>query len=585
MSDHAHFAVVAPYDQEKKGGARTMTDKELAPADPRPIVTVVITCRERHALTEGMIETIVRSIRMPVRLLYLDVGTPEWLRARIDARAAEWRLEVVRIDEPLWPSQARRRVAGSIDTKYAVFMDNDVHVLPGWLERIVACAEETGAGIVGPLYLWGKDEHADRIHMGGGELRSMPEEGGIVLNERHRHFDKKLDEIELKREQCDFVEFHCMLMRREVYTAPDVFNETIVCVHEHIHAALVCRELGYGIYTEPSARVVYLAFAPYALSDLELFRWRWSLEAGDSSLKAFAKRWGVIDDARSFGVRSYLVRHRQQVDPIRPSLQDAVRSKAPMEEGDLKQTITALLELARSRGYTADDLAHIKKAHWSALVLSSGGYRPCGRPFINHLIGTASVLVHYGFETRLVVGGLLHAAYTHAPRMRGGAQETVDTVARWLGGADTPTERTVRGYTVRSSRWTQLSAVDNWQDMATTDDIDAAIIAMANLVDMHLSGEIRVTGRADDDDIAALSKADEICAVVGVPGLAASLHRDEDGARVEVFADDKRPKGSFRLEGAKMVPMVNRAFFEAQRSIAAKTQPAVEKLAEERTVP
>ncbi len=559
-----------------------MTDKD---PNSGPIVTVVITCRERHGLTERVIEAIVRSIRMPTRLVYLDVCTPEWLRARIATRAAEWRLEVIRFDDPLWPSQARRRVAGLIDTKYAVFMDNDVHVLPGWLERIVECAEETGAGIVGPLYLWGENEHADLIHMGGGELKATPEAGGIILDERHRFLGKKLDAVELKREPCDFVEFHCMLMRREIYKAPDIFNEKIVCVHEHIHAALICKEMGYGIYMEPSARVVYLAFAPYALSDLELFRWRWSLEAGDSSIQAFAMRWDVIDDARSFGVRNYLVRHRQQVDPIRPSLQDAIRSKEPMQECDLKQTITGLIELAHSRGYTAGDLAQIKKAHWSALVLSNGGYRPCGRPFINHLIGTASVLVHFGFEMRVVVGGLLHAAYTHAPQMRGGPQETVDTVARWLGGTDTPTERRVRGYTVRSSRWTELSALDNWQDVATMDDIDTAIIAMANLVDMRLSGEIRVTGRADDDDIAALTKADEICAVVGVPGLAASLHTDKKDARLEIFADDKGPKGSFRLEGPKMVPMVNRAFFEVQRSIAAKAQTAVEGLVVEHAVP
>ena len=323
---------------------------------------------------------------------------------------------------------------------------------------------------------------------------------------------------------------------------------------------------------EPSARVVYLAFAPYALSDLELFRWRWSLEAGDSSLKAFAKRWGVIDDARSFGVRTYLVRHRQQVDPIRPALQDANRSKEPMQERDLKQTITGLLELAHSRGYTADDLAQIKKAHWSALVLSSGGYRPCGRPFINHLIGTASVLVHFGFETRVVVGGLLHAAYTHAPRMRGGAQETVDTVARWLGGADTPTERTVRGYTVRSSRWTELSKLDNWRDVATTDDIDTAVIAMANLVDMRLSGEIRVTGRADDRRYRRARESGRDLRRRRRSGSRRVAAQDEKGARLEIFADDKRPKGSFRLEGPKMVPMVNRAFFEVQRSVAAKAR-------------
>jgi hypothetical protein len=559
--------------EQTKGHA--MTDKDAVPFDSRAIVTVVITCRERHGLTEGVIDAVVRTIRMPARLLYLDVCTPEWLRARIAARAAEWGLEVIRIDEPLWPSQARRRVAGLIDTKYAVFMDNDIHVLPGWLERIVACAEETGTGIVGPLYLWGEDERADRIHMAGGELKATPEKGGIVLNERPRFLGKKVDEVELKRQPCDFVEYHCMLMRREVYQSPDIFSEKIVCVHEHIHAALICKELGYGIYIEPSARVVYLAFAPYALSDLELFRGRWSLEAGDSSIKAFAARWGVIDDARSFGVRSFLVRHRALTDPIRPSLQDANRPRTPMHEGDLKQTLTGLLALAHSRGYKSDDLAQIKKAHWIALVLSSGGYRPCGRPFINHLIGTASVLVHFGFEIRVVLGGLLHAVYTHAPKMRGGAQETVDTVTRWLAGLASSAERTVRGYTMRSSRWKHLSSLGNWQDVATMDDIDTAIIAMASLVDMRLSGEIRATGGADED-IAALAKADEICKIVGVPGLAASMNGDETGAQADIFADDRRPKASFRLEGVKMVPMVNHAFFEVQHSAEAKPELVVE---------
>jgi hypothetical protein len=126
---------------------------------------------------------------------------------------------------------------------------------------------------------------------------------------------------------------------------------------------------------------------------------------------------GVVDDERSFGARSFLVRHRSLIDPIRPSLQDATRSNAPMQACDLKQTISGLLDLAQARGYSADALSFFKKAHWSALVLSNGGYRPCGRPFINHLVGTASVLVHFGFEARLVGAALLHARlFARAPQ-------------------------------------------------------------------------------------------------------------------------------------------------------------------------
>jgi hypothetical protein len=193
-------------------------------------------------LAEGVIESLVRSIRIPARILYLDVCSPAWLRDRIDARAAEWGLEVIRIDEPLWPSQARRRIVGLLETNTPCSWTTTSGSSPGWLERLIECAEQTGAGIVGPLYLWGADEHTDRIHMAGGELRSTKEENGLVVGERHRHLGKKLDEVELTRERCDFVEFHCMLMRREIYQAPDIFNETIVCVNEHIHAALTCRE-------------------------------------------------------------------------------------------------------------------------------------------------------------------------------------------------------------------------------------------------------------------------------------------------------------------------------------------------------
>jgi GT2 family glycosyltransferase len=557
-----------------------MNENSVDQADARPIVTVVVLFRERYGLTEAVIEQIARTIRIPVRLIYADAGTPDDLRARIDARAAEWGLEVVRFGERLWPTQVRLRIAELIDTKYAVFVDNDIHVLPGWLERLIDCAEETGAGLVGPLYLWGDNVRSERVHMAGGVLSKTSDARGTLLYERHRHVNRQASELELEREPTDFVEFHCLLMRRELYQSPGMFDEQIVCVHEHIHAALLCREMGYPIYMEPSARVVYLAYVPYALADLDHFRWRWSFEAAMSTIAAFAQRWSLVNDDRVFGVGKFLVSHCSEIDPVRLSLQDR-RANAPMQESDLKQTITGLLELARARGYSERDLTLFRTAHWNALVLSSGGYRPCGRPFINHLIGTAGVLVHFGLEARLVVVALLHAAYTHAPRMTGGPQITVNTVAGWLGGADAPVERGVRGCVLRSARWKELSVLGNWKDVATTEDVDTALIAMASLVDMQLSGEIRATGRVDDEDIAAIAKADEICAVIGIPGLAASLSRDAGGARVNVFSEDKRPSESFRLEGQKMVRMVNNAIFDVQRSLAATSNSTTEMTAAE----
>src|SRR5690242_1108843 len=532
-----------------------------------PQVTVVITCRERRQLTEATIDEVVRNTRIPIRLLYVEAGDPDWLRSKIAHRSREWSLEVIRFDEPLWPTQARRRIADLIDTKYAVFMDNDVLVQPGWLEHLVDCAEQTGAGIVGPLYLIGADAQADSIHMAGGELIEERHGNKIVLKEAHRCIGMKLDKATLQREECDYVEFHCMLMRREVFRAPSVFDESIVCVHEHIHASLVARELGYKTFLEPAAKVTYLALAPYSLADLSVFRWRWSDDAVESSIRAFANRWGVIDDERSFGNhRTFVKQHRMEVDPVRASLQDRRISNIPMQETDLRQTLSGLIELAVLRGYNARDLERIEESYWNALRLSNGGYRPCGRPFINHLAGTASVLVHYGFEVRLVQAALLHAAYTHAPHIDGGPRKTVEYVADMLGGLGSSLEQAVRAYTVRSTRWQQLSEMPNWQDIATMADVDISVLTIANDTDMNLSGEVRATGRTDVGDNAALSKAQEICQVLGVPGMAGGARLQPESGEAALIPAKNRPKASFRVEGTKTVSMINPSFFQIQNS-------------------
>ena len=553
---------------------KIMTANPIEQSESRPQVTVVITCRERYQLTETTIDEVVRNTRIPIRLLFIDAGGPDWLSSKIADRSTEWSLEVIRFDERLWPTQARRRVADLIDTEYAVFLDNDVLVRPGWLEHLYECAEQTGAGIVGPVYLWGADAQADSIHMAGGKLISKRQDNKFVLRDKHRCIDMKLDQVKLHREECDFVEFHCMLMRREVFRAPSVFDETIVCVHEHIHASLVARELGYKTFLEPAATVNYLAFVPYSLADLSLFRWRWSVDAGESSIRAFADRWGVIDDERSFGsVRAFLDQHRVDVDPVRASLQDSPASKTPMQESDLRQTLTGLMELALLRGYSARDLERIEAAHWNALWLSNGGYRPCGRPFINHLVGTASVLMHFGFEVRLVEAALLHAAYTHAPHFDGGPKKTVEAVARRLGGLGSRLERAVRAYTVRSVRWQHLSKLPNWQYIATMSDIDTSILALANDTDMNLSGEVRATGRTDVGDNAALSKARDICQILGVPGMAGGARPQPSSGEAALIPRKSRPKASFRVEGTKFVSMVNPSFFQVRNSnLAAGSQ-------------
>ncbi|HLJ21906.1 MAG TPA: glycosyltransferase, partial [Stellaceae bacterium] len=226
-----------------------------------PRATIVMTARERHDLALSAVQSVIDNTARPYRFIYVECGSPAWLSQTLARRAAEWGIEVVQAEPGLWPNHIRKRIVPSIDTDYVVFIDNDVAVRPGWLERLVACADETGAGIVGPLYLIGARATGGKIHMAGGRLKAIPASGAVVLEEAHRFINRLPEDVlpELKREPCDYAEYHCMLVRTKLAREAQLFDDAIVCVHEHIDAALTARKAGYQIYFEPAAVVTYLA--------------------------------------------------------------------------------------------------------------------------------------------------------------------------------------------------------------------------------------------------------------------------------------------------------------------------------------
>ena len=50
-----------------------------ATSDPR--VTIVMTARERHSLADAAIDAVHLPHRLPYRFIYVDVQSPDWLRA------------------------------------------------------------------------------------------------------------------------------------------------------------------------------------------------------------------------------------------------------------------------------------------------------------------------------------------------------------------------------------------------------------------------------------------------------------------------------------------------------------------------
>lgn len=489
----------------------------------RARATIVMTARERHSLAEAAIDSVLADSGGPCRLLYVDAQSPPWLRDALDARAAAGEIEVVRFDEPLWPQEARRRTLARIDTEYVVYIDNDVQVEAGWLDALVRCADETGAAIVGPLYLIGDGVGRATVHMAGGVLTRGTGAAGATLAEAHRlaDADPRAVERSLERTRCDFVEFHCMLARTDVLRAGGLPDDTLRSVHEHIDLALAVRARGHDVWFEPAARVTYLGRAEYMLDDLPFFRARWTEAAAEADIAAFCRRWDVADEPASFeGVRAFVRQHVAQVDPLRTGAH-ASSLDAPMAGHELAQTRSALLDLAMAHGHSDDELTLLSNAYHLAHLLMDGGYRPCGRPFVAHLTGTAATLVRYGFRAEIAAAGMLHAAYTHSPPHAGGGEAALAMVCAALGGRGAPLERRVRAYTLSETGL----AGNVLAPAATLTVAEAEIVAMeaANEVDMHLAGEFRYSGRNDGLSEAAVARIGEVCALLGVPGLHATL--------------------------------------------------------------
>ena len=77
------------------------------------------------------------------------------------------------------------------------------------------------------------------------------------------------------------------------------------------------------------------------------------------------------------------------------------------------QTNVQLYEQLFGLGYAPAQLNAVAAAYGLALSLFSALLRPEGKPFVNHLVGTASILAQHGAPFPVVVAGLLHAAYAY----------------------------------------------------------------------------------------------------------------------------------------------------------------------------
>lgn len=263
-----------------------------------PQVTILVSPRERFSCVRESLESIYEYTDIPFKLVYVDGNSPAKVRRYLVEQSQAKGFELVRTDYYLSPNHARNLGLAHVKTKYVVFIDNDVIVSPGWLQALVECAEETAATVVGPLMCQEKPVH-EIVHFAGGESHIIVDKTGRRrIREKMYKQGQRVGEIrhQLQRKQTELAEFHCVLVRTEIFERIGLLDEGMVNTKEHLDFCMTVAQVGGTIYFEPASIVTYVPGPPLELTDLHYYMLRWSNAWTLESLQRLRDKWNIAED-------------------------------------------------------------------------------------------------------------------------------------------------------------------------------------------------------------------------------------------------------------------------------------------------
>ena len=258
------------------------------------MVTIVVVPRDHFSDARESLDSIIEHTDIPYSLVYVDAGTPRAVATHIERLSVTHGFRLIRTEHYLLPNHARNIGGKELDSRYIVFIDNDVIVAPGWLEPLVACAESTGAAVVGPLNYEGRPLHTI-VHFAGGEAHIDTTD---VTGRTERRLVDKIYKKNVPKEHVvtEVAEFHCMLVRTETLREVGGLDEEMLSTRENIDFCMEVRDRGYEVYLVPDSQITYLAPLRMKLSDVPYFSLRWSDAFDLSSLHHLRDKWKLTED-------------------------------------------------------------------------------------------------------------------------------------------------------------------------------------------------------------------------------------------------------------------------------------------------
>ncbi|MBW4661155.1 MAG: hypothetical protein KME15_20965 [Drouetiella hepatica Uher 2000/2452] len=188
------------------------------------------------------------------------------------------------------------------------------------------------------------------------------------------------------------------------------------------------------------------------------------------------------------------------------------------------QTNIQLFNQLHQLGYSHVELESISNAYKLAVQLFTGRFRPSGKTFIAHLVGTASVLAQLRVSYKLVVAGLLHAAYSHGDFGAGQTGRSKAKQKQVVQAIGQEIEEYIARYT--ALQWNMAIIPIIHQQIDILDDIgrDVLLVRLANELEERLDLGILYCGDSKSQRYAERDRhLSEMAEKLGYPTLAAEF--------------------------------------------------------------
>jgi hypothetical protein len=262
-------------------------------------VTVAVVPRETVTQVQDALRDLVANTSGPYRLVIVDACYPPETRRWLDDFVRAHDALLLRADCAVTPNEARNAALAHIDTEFVAFLDDNCFVRDGWLDALVECADETGAGVVAPLYGFRASRDGEEtVHVFAGRAHVEVENGRRLIDDGHSHCGMPLEPAagELTRTRAETGELHCLLVRTEVFDDIGPFDEELLCTCEHLDLCMLARERGHEVWFEPSAVAVFERPIPVPWRDRPFYVFRWSNQQNATTLAHFSEKWDLDPD-------------------------------------------------------------------------------------------------------------------------------------------------------------------------------------------------------------------------------------------------------------------------------------------------